>query len=186
MIGNTLSSSLFILSSLHLKVCFLLCLRIIFFHTLPISSWKWCFQAHIPNVSSRKLIVNAFFHRKWQSSKVLTAEIFQSLLLWKLYPLKTTYFGVLIPFQSPSHQPHQPMHYGFSYHFSRNRTICFQNNIATSIFIENCWNLFYMIDHSQKFMPNIFLIKYDQYLQRYLQKTWRGRQVTLKFCVSTK
>ena len=109
MIGNTLSSSLFILSSLHLKVCFLLCLRIIFFHTLPISSWKWCFQAHIPNVSLRKLIVNAFFHRKWQSSKVLTAEIFQSLLLWKLYPLKTTYFGVLIPFQSPSHQPHQPM-----------------------------------------------------------------------------
>ena len=56
----------------------------------------------------------------------------------------------------------------------------------TSIFIENCWNLFYMIDNSQKSMPNIFLIKYDQYLQRYLQKTWRGRQITPKFCVSTK
>ena len=62
----------------------------------------------------------------------------------------------------------------------------FQINIVTSIFIENCWNLFYMIDNSQKIMPNIFLIKYDQYLQRYLQKTWRGRQLTLKFCVSTK
>ena len=78
------------------------------------------------------------------------------------------------------------MHYGFSYHFSGNGTYFFQINIVTSIFIENCWNLFYMIDNSQKSMPNIFLIKYDQYLQRYLQKTWRGRHLTLKFCVSTK
>ena len=31
-----------------------------------------------------------------------------------------------------------------------------------------------MIDNSQKFMPNIFLIKYDQYLQRYLQKNMKG------------
>ena len=73
-----------------------------------------------------------------------------------------------------------------SYHFSGNWTYFFQINIVTSIFIENCWNFFYMIDNSQKFMPNIFLIKYDQYLQRYLQKTWRGRQITPKFCVSTK
>ena len=78
------------------------------------------------------------------------------------------------------------MHYGFSYHFSGNGTFFLQINIVTSIFIENCWNLFYMIDNSQKSMPNIFLIKYDQYLQRYLQKTWRGRHLTLKFCVSTK
>ena len=90
---KTLSSSLFILSSLHLKVCFLLCFGIIFFHTLPISSWKSSFQEYILrgsesdthlNISSRKLIVNAFFHRKWQSSKVLTAKTFHSLLLWKL------------------------------------------------------------------------------------------------------
>ena len=79
-----------------------------------------------------------------------------------------------------------PVHYGFSYHFSGNGTYFFQINIAASIFIENFWNIFYMIDNSQKIMPNICLIKYDRYLQRYLQKTWRGRQVTLKFCVSTK
>ena len=45
--GHALSSSLFILSSLHLKVCFLLCFGIIFFHTLPISSWKSRFQEYI-------------------------------------------------------------------------------------------------------------------------------------------
>ena len=32
-----------------------------------------------------------------------------------------------------------------------------QINIVTSIFIENCWNLFYMINKSQKIMPNIVL-----------------------------
>ena len=32
----------------------------------------------------------------------------------------------------------------------------FQINIVTSIFIENCWNLFYIIDNSQKSMPYIF------------------------------
>ena len=63
------------------------------------------------------------------------------------------------------------MHYGFSYHFSGNGTFVFQINNLTSVFIENCGNLFYMIDNSQNFMPNIFLIKYDQNLQRYLQKT---------------
>ena len=31
-----------------------------------------------------------------------------------------------------------------------------------------------MIDNSQKGMPNIFLIKYFQYLQRYLQKNMKG------------
>ena len=52
--------------------------------------------------------------------------------------------------------PSPSMHYGFSYHFSGNGTFYFQINIVTSIFIENCWNLFYMIDNSQKIMPNIF------------------------------
>ena len=50
----------------------------------------------------------------------------------------------------------------------------FKINIVTSIFINNCWNLFYMIDNSQKIMPNIFLIKYDQNMQRYLQKKHEG------------
>ena len=75
---------------------------------------------------------------------------------------------------------------GFHITFQGMEHFFLQINIVTSIFIENCWNLFYMIDNSQKSMPNIFLIKYDQYLQRYLQKTWRGRQLTPKFCVSTK
>ena len=75
---------------------------------------------------------------------------------------------------------------GFHITFQEMEHFFLQINIVTSIFIENCWNLFYMIDNSQKIMPNIFFIKYDLYLQRYLQKTWRGRHLTLKFCVSTK
>ena len=39
----------------------------------------------------------------------------------------------------------------------RKWNIFFQINIVTLILIENCWNLFYTIDNSQKIMPNIFL-----------------------------
>ena len=63
---------------------------------------------------------------------------------------------------------------GFHITFQEMEHFFLQINIVTSIFIKNCWNIFYMIDNSQKSMPNIFWIKYDQYLQRYSQKNMKG------------